>query len=154
MAGSRVRDCNNAAVDAMRGDSALASILNGAKVYTHVPQGTDPPYVFVRGGDEVPWAVTMTENSLISPEETNGGDNGARQVDIVVDCVSTSRGSAQVDSIADRVMEILTDTDSWVGVSGMQLAEFIRNTAQIPLDINSDGVLWFVRSVTIRASLM
>lgn len=154
MAGSRVRDCNNAAVDALKTDATLSSLLGGGKAYTHVPKGTDPPYVLVRGGDEVPWAVTMAMDSLISPEETDGGDNGARQVDIMVDCVSTGRGSAQVDSIADRVMEILTDQDSFFGLSGFQLSEFIRNSAQLPLDINNDGVIWYVRTVNVRVSLL
>ena len=153
MAGSRVRDCSNAAVDALKADTTLSTILNGAKAYTHVPQGTDPPYVMVRGGDEVPWAVTMTMDSLISPGETNGGDNGARQVDIMVDCVSIGRGTAQVDSIADRVMEVLTDPDVWMMVDGFHLCEFIRNAAQLPLDINNDGVIWFVRTVVVRVSL-
>lgn len=154
MAGSRVRDCNNAAVDALKNDSTLSALLGGAKSYTHVPQGTDPPYVMVRGGDEVPWVVSFTMDSDFSPVESDGGDNGARQVDVMVDCVTTARGTAQVDSIADRVMELLTDQSVWSGVEGFQLAEFIRNAAQLPLDLNNDGVIWYVRTVTVRASLM
>ena len=71
----------------------------------------------------------------------------------MVDCVSIGRGTAQVDSIADRVMEVLTDPDVWMMVDGFHLCEFIRNAAQLPLDINNDGVIWFVRTVVVRVSL-
>jgi hypothetical protein len=140
----------NAAVDALKGDTTLDTLLGSAAVYTHVPQGTDPPYAMVMGGDEVPWAITMDMGG-------DDGDNGGRQVDVTVQCVSTYRGSLQVDAIAARVMELLTDASTWTSspaVTGYQLAEFIRNIAQPPVDLNSDGVLWFVRVVTVRVSLV
>jgi hypothetical protein len=156
VAGSRVPDCVNAAVDSLKADADLigASLLGSAKVYTHVPQGTTTPYVFVIGGDEVPWVETMTMDSLASPGVSDGGDSGGRAVDIVTQCVSTSRGSSEVDGIASRVLEVLTDPDNWTGVAGFQIAQFIRNAAQPPIDLNSDGVLWFVRFVTVRVFLV
>jgi hypothetical protein len=153
VAGSRVRDCVNAAVDALKADSALIALLGSAKVNTHVPQGTDPPYVQVLGGDEIPWVATLACSSFTSPAESDGGDSGGRQVDVLVQCVSTYRGTVQVDGIASRVLEVLTDVDTWPAVTGWQLTEFVRNGFQPPVDLNADGVLWFVRIVTVRVSL-
>lgn len=161
MAGSRVRDCVNAAVDALKADAALIAILNPPangggevpKVYTHVPQSTEAPYAQVLGGDEIPWAPTLVEYGIGSPLGTDGGDSGGRQVDVVVQCVSTYRGTKEVDNIASRVMEVLTDDATWSAVVGFQLAEFVRNAFQPPVDLNADGVLWFVRLVTVRVTL-
>ena len=50
-------------------------------------------------------------------------------------------------------MEALTDPDTWLGVEGFQVAEFVRNTAVSPQDLLGDGVLWFLRQVTVRVSL-
>ena len=61
MAGSRVPDVVAAAVTALQADALLSTLLGGAKAYTHVPQGTDPPYVMVLGGDELPFAVTFEQ---------------------------------------------------------------------------------------------
>jgi Protein of unknown function (DUF3168) len=146
VAGSRVRDCVNAAVDALKVDIGLLALVGTDKVHTHLKQGTDPPYVLLMGGDELPWAVTFAMD--------DSGDNGARQVDVVVQCASTYRGSMQVDSIASRVMEVLTDDAIWSGVTGFQVCEFVRNAFQPPVDLNSDGVLWFQRFVTVRVSLV
>lgn len=153
MAGSRVRDCVNAAVDALKVDAALIALLGTAKVGTHLAEGTDPPYALVIGGDELPWAVTFVETGIGSPLGTDGGDSGGRLVDVHVQCTSTYRGSTQVDQIASRVMELLTDDGTWAGVTGFQIAEFVRNTMQPPVDLNADGLLWFVRFVTVRVSL-
>jgi len=32
--------------------------------------------------------------------------------------------------------------------------EFVRNAFQPPVDLNQDGVLWFVRVVNVRVSLI
>lgn len=147
MAGSRVRDCVNAAVDALKVDATLLATLGTSKVGTHLAQGTDAPYVLVMGGDEIPWAETMEFDG-------DDGDSGGRQVDVLVQCVSTYRGTSQVDTIADRVMEVLTSAATWSAVSGFAVAVFIRNAAQPPIDLNSDGVLWFARQVTVRVTLV
>lgn len=154
MAGSRVPDIVNAAVDSLQADAALTTLLGGAKSYTHVPKGTDPPYNLVLGGDEVPWVQTFASTSDVSPDETDGGDSGGRQVDVNVQCFSVFRGSAQVDDVASRVMEVLTDDDTWSGVTGFQLADFVRNLASPPADLFNDGVVWFIRTVTVRVSLI
>lgn len=145
MAASRVQDCVNAAVDALKADVDLQTLLGGQKSYTNVPQGTDTPYTLVMGGDEVPWTVTFAMD--------DDGDNGGRQVDVIVQCVSVHRGSGQVDRIASRVTEVLTDAATWAAVVGFQLAEFVRNQGNPPIDLNRDGNMYFVRNVTVRASL-
>ena len=142
MAGSRVRDCVNAAVDALKVDSALLALVGAGKVAVHIPQNTDPPYTMVMGGDELPWVTDF------------GGDSGGRQVDVLVGCVSTYRGSSQVDSIASRVMDVLMDDTIWGAVSGFSAVEFVRNSFQPPVDLGNDGVLWFQRLVAVRVSLV
>ena len=146
MADSYVPGVVNAAVDALRDDSTLETLLGGEKVYTHVPEKTATPYAMVMGGDEIPWAETMAFGD-------DFGDSGGRQVDVIVQCVSTYRGSSQVDDIASRVMEVLTDADTWSGFTGFQAALFVRNASQPPIDLNADGVLWFVRLVTVRVTV-
>lgn len=144
MAGSRVPDVVDAAVDGLRADATLigAALLNGSKVYTHVEQGTTTPYCVVLGGDEAPWADTF------------GDDNGGRTVDVAVQCVSTYKGSKQVDDVASQVMETLLDATTWTGLDSFGAVQFVRNAAQFPVDLNNDGVLWFVRVVTVRVTLV
>src|SRR5512139_308586 len=130
-------------------DAAGAVVSRASTVYTHVPQSTDPPYVVVLGGDEVPWAVTLADDT--SPADY--GDSGGRQCDVLVRCVTTYRGTEQVDAIASRVIEVLTDGDTWAGtaMTGFLLAEFVRNVAFSPTDLS--GVFWFERTVTVRVTL-
>lgn len=152
MAGSRVGDVVAAAVTALQGDADLATRLGGtATVYTHVEQGTDPPYVAVLGGDEQPWAITFQQVMDVTSDDD--GDNGGRTVDVLCQCVSTYRGTKEVDSIADRVIEVLTSAATWSGVVDFQLAELIRNTALIPTDLFVVGTLWFQRQVVIRVTV-
>ena len=145
MATSRVPDVVNAAVDALRDDSTLETLLGGEKVYTHVPEKTATPYAMVMGGDEIPWAETL--------DDEDDGDSGGRQVDVIVQCASQYRGSKEVDDIASRVMAVLTDGSTWAAVAGFQVALFIRNASNPPIDLNADGVLWFVRLVTVRVTV-
>lgn len=145
MATSRVRDCVNAAVDGLKVHAGLIALLGTAKVNTHVPQATEAPYVLVMGGTEIPWTETL--------EFDDDGDSGGRQVDVLVQCVSTYQGSKEVDSIAGVVLEVLTDSSIWAAVDGFHLAAFVGNVAQPPSDLNGNGVLWFVRIVTVRVSL-
>jgi hypothetical protein len=51
-------------------------------------------------------------------------------------------------------MAVLLDSDTWSGLSGYGAEQFVRNAAQFPVDLNSDGVLWFVRVVTVRVTLV
>jgi hypothetical protein len=149
---SRVPDVVNAAVDALAASAALTALTTTAKVYTHVPKGTGSSYVQIIGGDEVPWAETMS-NDFGSPATFDTGDSGGRMVDLLALCASTFRGFDQVDDMASAVMDTLTDDATWTGVGGFQIAAFISNRAQQPQDIFGDGVMWFIRTVTIRVTL-
>lgn len=142
MAGSRVADVVNAAVDALKVDATLLGQLTTAKVYTHVPQKTPPPYVIVMGWDEVPWAQDF------------GVDNGGRQAEVLVHCVTQTRGTAQVDAVASSVLDVLTDEATWSGVTGYQAVDFVRNQAQPPADLFGDGNLWFLRLVLVRVTMV
>lgn len=148
MAGSRVQDVLNAGIDALKADATLTALTlaSGSKVFSFVPQGTSAPYAMAYAGDEVPWVETLEEDD-------DDGDNASRQIDLVVQCVSTYQGQKQVNDIADRVMAILLDAATYAAVVGFELAHFVRNAGQPPADLNNDGVLWFVRVVTVRVVL-
>lgn len=151
MAGSRMPDVVAAAVAGLAADPTLVTLLGGPKAYTHVPQNTDPPYVAVLGGDEGPWAVTFTAFADVTVSDS--GDSGGRTCDVLAQCVSTYRGTDQVDSVASQVMAVLTDAATWSGVSGFQMADFVRNSALPPSDLFGDGKLWFQRQVVVRVTL-
>ena len=144
MAGSSVPDVVEAAVTAL--------VANGAQAYTHVPKGTDPPYELVIGGDELPIAQTFPCDQPGSPV-TDGGDTG-RTVDVSVVCFSTFRGSAEVDDMASDVMDVLTLPITWSSVPGFQACDFVRNTTQFPTDLYADGIMWFLRTVVVRVTLL
>ena len=134
--------------------AALQAI--GAPAFTHVPKGTDPPYELVMGGDELPWAMGFAcEDFVGSPPAlgSDGGDSGGRTVDVIVACVSTYRGSADVDDMASDAMATLTLVNTWAGVLGFQAVDFVRNTAAPPQDVAGDGVMWFQRTVVVRVTV-
>lgn len=137
MAGSRIPDVLNAAVDALKVDATLigAALLNGAKVYSAVPEDTVPPYLWVMGGREVIWA-----------EEFNQDDS--REVDIDAIAVSKYRGTKEVDDIISRVMEVLDATATWSGVSGYAGHTFVENRA--PAFAEIAGEIWIERSLQWR----
>ena len=141
MAGSRVTDIVNAAVDALQGDALLTSALGSAKNYTNVPATTQPPYNLVLGGDEAPWAVEF------------GDDVGGRTIDLSVECYTKYRGSTQVDGIASHVMDVLLDQGTWNSVDGYQAVDFLRNAALPPQTLTDDGEPWYVRRVTVRVTV-
>ena len=144
MAGSRVPDVVAAAVAAL--------VADGATAYTHVPKGTDPPYELVMGGDELPFAQTFACNDPVWGSDA--GDSGGRQVDIVTTCFSTFRGSAEVDDMASRVMAVLMTPTIWTDVAGFHAVDFVRNTATLPVDMYGDGVMWFLRAVVVRVTVL
>jgi hypothetical protein len=116
MAGSRIPDVFNASVDALKVDATLigASLLNGAKVYSAVPEDTVPPYLWVMGGREVVWAEGFNQDD-------------SREVDLDAIAISKYRGTSQVDDIINRVM-VVWDTDStWSSVVGYAGHAFIEN---------------------------
>ena len=140
---SRIPAVVGACITALQNDAALETLLGADKVKSHVRKGTVTPYVAVWGGDEIPWG-----ESFIEAEDAQG-----RQCDVVVQCTSTYEGSAEVDDIASRVMEVLLENAAWSGVDGFQAVQFVRNSGVPPQDLAGDGVLWYLRIVTVRVTL-
>lgn len=143
---SRVDPCVTAAVDALVGDGTFVGLLGGAKVFTHVPQKTPAPYAIVFGGDETPWVVDFAAGGA--------SDNGARQVEVLVQLTSVFQGQSEVNGLASQVMATLLDDAPWSALDGFSLVEFVKNAGQPPIDLMSDGVIWYTRFVTVRVSLL
>jgi hypothetical protein len=137
MAGSRVPDVLNAAVDALKVDATLIGVglLNGAKVYSSVPEDTVPPYLWVMGGREVIWADAMRSHD-------------AREVDLDAIAISKYRGTKEADDIIDRVMEVLDTDATWTGVTGYAGHTFVENRA--PAFTEIAGEVWIERALTWR----
>jgi hypothetical protein len=140
MAGSRVPDVLNAAFDALIADATLigAQLLNGAKVYSSVPEDTVPPYLWVMGGREVIWAEAFRSDD-------------AREVDIDAIAISKYRGTKQVDDIISRVIEVLDTPATWAGVSGYAGHTMIENRA--PAFAEMAGEIWIERSLQWRVQV-
>jgi hypothetical protein len=140
MAGSRIPDVFNAAVDALKADATLIgpTLLNGAKVYSAVPEDTVPPYVWVMGGREVIWT-----------EAFNSDD--AREVDIDAIAISKHRGTKEVDDIIDRVMVVLDTRSTWTGVTGYAGHTFVENRE--PAFTEIAGEVWIERALKWRVQV-
>jgi hypothetical protein len=140
MAGSRIPDVFNAAVDALKADATLigASLLNGAKVYSLVPEDTAPPYLWIMGGREVIWAESFRSDD-------------AREVDIDAIAVSKHRGTKEVDDIISRVIEVLDTPATWASVSGYAGHTLVENRA--PSFGEMAGEIWIERSVQWRVQV-
>jgi hypothetical protein len=140
MAGSRIPDVFNAAVDALKADATLigASLLNGAKVYGVVPEDTAPPYLWILGGREVIWA------------EAFNSDDG-REVDVDVVAISKYRGTKEVDDVISRVMEVLDMAATWTGVVGYAAHGLIENRA--PAFTEVAGEIWIERALQWRVQV-
>lgn len=139
MAGLRVGDVANAAVDALQADATLTALLGGtAKVYSAVPLNTSSPYVQVLGGDEVPWAAAASNYDT-------------RDVAVDVDVWSAYRGTKEVDDVASQVVTRLLTASTWAGVSGFAGVLFER--AQRPEQQFIGDEVWYRRRVTVRVYL-
>jgi hypothetical protein len=140
MAGSRVPDVLNAAVDALKVDATLIGVglLNGAKVYSLVPEDTAPPYLWIMGGREVIWAEAMRSDD-------------AREVDIDAIAISKYRGTKEVDDIISRVIEVLDTPATWAGVSGYAGHTLVENRA--PAFAEMAGEIWIERSLQWRVQV-
>src|SRR5262245_21191358 len=101
----RILDVMNAAVDALKADATLATLLGGAKVYTNVPEDTPAPYVKLASGGERPWA------------EANNDDDSAMCI-LRPEIHSAATGTLEVDTIANRLTQVLTTESTYAGVTG------------------------------------
>lgn len=137
MAGSRLNDCVNAAVDALAANSTLTTLLGTAKVYTYVPEDTAPPYVYVWGGQELPWA-----------EALGGASAVGRQVDVEVVVVSAYRGTKQMDEVIDQCLEVLLADTPYSSVSGYAGVQFV--SCERPYTEHIEGRIFFSRRAVLR----
>jgi len=135
MAGLRSRDVVNAAVDALRADATLTTLLGGtSKVYTHVPQDTEAPYVLVMAGREAPVLETFD-------------DDASRSVEVMAMTVSTYRGTKEVDAVSDQCADTLTTHATYAGLAGYTANRFVE--AERPTVEDVDGTLFYQRRVIV-----
>lgn len=134
MSGLRSRDVVNAAVDALSADATLTTLLGTSKVYTHVPQGTEAPYVLLMAGREAPILETFD-------------DDASRSVEIMAMVVSTYRGTKELDAIADQCTATLTAHATYAGISGYTANRFVE--AERPTVEDVDGTLYYQRRVIV-----
>lgn len=135
MAGSRVNDIVNAAVDALKGDATLTALLGTAKVYSFVPEDTAAPYLLVTGGTETAWVEAF--------QQFDG-----RQIDCRILVVSAYRGTYEVDTLMSRVLTVLLTETAWRGITGYAAHGFLVNDAPVTEVVN--GIVYFSRLATIR----
>ena len=137
MTGSALADVVNAAVDALAADATLISLLGGAKCYTNVPDNTAPPYCWVTGGREVPWAVAFGQI-----------DDPGREVEVLVDVVSAYRGTNQLDTIVGRIVTVLGTATTWTAVPGFSAVAFASIERPVREVVN--GVVYVWRTCQVR----
>lgn len=116
-----------AAVTALAADATLLAALGGtAKVYVNVPDDTQAPYLWVLGGTETPMPETQARLRR-------------RIVALLVSAVSAHRGTAQLDALLSRVIEVL---EAQPAVTGYSAQWWFRENAE-PQRMDEDGTdLW------------
>lgn len=116
-----------AAVTALAADATLLAALGGtAKVYVNVPDDTQAPYLWVLGGTETPMPETQARLRR-------------RIVALLVSAVSAHRGTAQLDALLSRVIEVI---EAQPAVTGYSAQWWFRENAE-PQRMDEDGTdLW------------
>lgn len=121
-----------ATVTALANDGEILTLLGGARVWVNVPQETTPPYLWVLAGDEVPEARSMSNRMR-------------RMVDLEVTAVSAYRGTAEIDALLSRVIELL---DPGPAVAGYTAGwAFAINKRPVQADTVSGQVVWLGTAV-------
>ena len=124
-------------VAALVGDATLTTLLGGAKVWVNVPDNTHHPYLWVVGGREVPIEPTFARKSR-------------RLVQVLVTAVSSQRGTAEVDSLTSRVIDVMApDGTPGPAVTGFNdVWEFVENREPKQMEDQVDGaVVWMGTAV-------
>jgi len=102
-----------------------------------VPDNTHPPYLWVVGGREVPIEPTFARKSR-------------RLVQVLVTAVSSQRGTAEVDALTSRVIDVLApDGTPGSAVTGFNAVwEFVENREPKQMEDQVDGaVVWMGTAV-------
>lgn len=132
MSGSVRPAVTAAVIGTLTGDSALTTQLGGAKAWVNVPDKTPAPYVFVMGGREIP-----------APGATTLANKSRRNVLVHVTAVSAQRGTAQIDALLDRVIELLAPEGSPgpAVVGGKATWRLVENREPRQMEDVADGSL-------------
>lgn len=142
MAGLRLGDVTAAAITALNADTSITTALGGSKSYANVPEETQPPYVFLVGGAEVPWVESFSAS----------GDDGGRQVDVIAEVWSKAFGTKEVDAISNLVLTRLTTESTWrPSVTGYAGMHFVGTSPIQKYQV--DGTMWVMRTTTVQLYL-
>ncbi len=142
MPGSQLPALTAAAIAALNAAPAFVSAAGGQKAYSLAPQATQAPYVLVFGGSEVPWAECFVDD-----DDAPGG----RACQIGATVVSLHRGTKEMDTIADAVLETWLKKATWASVPGLAAVRFVENQAPSSEEI-ADGIL-YSRTVLVRVEV-
>lgn len=140
MSGSARPAVTASVVAALAGDAALGAALGGAKVWVNVPDDTVAPYLWVLGGDEVPIERAM------------GGHAHRRAVAVEVTAVSAYRGTAEIDALLSRVIEVLA---AGPAVTGHATAVWAFRANRKPVQAEGpDGAIVWLGTVVFEVQLL
>ena len=129
MSGSARPAVTAAVIAALAGDAALVSALGGSpKVWVNVPDGTVAPYLWVLGGEEIPIERAM------------GGHAHRRGVGLEITAVSSHRGTAEVDALISRVIEVVLAGPAVVGYTAVW--RFVVNRRPVQIEVDDGTVAW------------
>ena len=129
MSGSARPAVTAAVIAALAGDAALVSALGGSpKVWVNVPDGTVAPYLWVLGGEEIPI------------ERARGGHAHRRGVGLEITAVSSHRGTAEVDALISRVIEVVLAGPAVVGYTAVW--RFVVNRRPVQIEVDDGTVAW------------
>lgn len=141
-AGSILPEVVAQVVGLLRGDTTLAGLLADAdgdvKVYTNVPVGTVPPYL---------WVVSNNEEPL--PAKLGAGHYG-RSCTVKVIPVSRYRGTKELDDLGNLIMEVLERQPLTIPL--YRQAGLVWDVTHGPVFLEAEGGPQVMRELIFRAS--
>lgn len=141
-AGSILPEVVTQVVALLRGDTTLAGLLTDAagevKVYTTIPIGTIPPYL---------WVVSNTEEPV--PAKLGAGHYG-RTCTVKVIPVSRYHGTKELDELGNLVMEVLERQVLTIPL--YRQAGIVWDVTHGPVFLEAEGGPQVMREVIFRAS--
>jgi len=141
-AGSILPEVVTQVVDLLRGDTALAALLTDGdgqvKVWTNVPVGTVPPYL---------WVISNNEED--APRKLGAGHYG-RTCTIKVIPVSRYRGTKELDDFGNLIMQVLERQP--LTIAGYGQAGIVWDVTHGPVFLEAEGGPQVMRELIFRAS--
>jgi len=142
MRGSILPEVVAQVVTMLRADTALAGLLADAdgepKVWTNVPIGTVPPYL---------WVVSNHEED--APRKLGAGHYG-RTCTVKVIPVSRYRGTKELDDLGNLVMQILERQP--LTITGFLQAGIVWDVTHGPVFMEAEGGPQVMRELIFRAT--